>query len=95
MKSWLCRAVSWSDAAPVSGKLRQVSASRAQKERTHPAVLAALHGLLGEKDRAFALLDRAIVERDPMVRDLRVSPMWDSLRTDPRFRQFLKRVNLD
>src|SRR5439155_11506173 len=70
-------------------------ASRAQKERTHPAVLAALHGLLGEKDRAFALLDRAIVERDPMVRDLRVSPMWDSLRTDARFAKALKRVNLE
>ena len=54
-----------------------------------------VYGRLGDKDRAFALLDTAVAERDLFVRELKVSPMWDSLRTDPRFRQFLKRVNLD
>src|SRR5207248_7587184 len=69
--------------------------SRVGEQKMHPAILAALYGRLGDKDRAFALLDTAVAERDLFVRELKVSPMWDSLRTDPRFRQFLKRVNLD
>jgi hypothetical protein len=61
----------------------------------HPGILAALYGRLGDKDRAFALLDTALAEHDLVVRELKVSPMWDSLRTAPRFATLLKRVNLD
>jgi hypothetical protein len=61
----------------------------------HTAILAAIQTFVGDKDRAFALLDSAIGERDPMVRDLKVSPMWDPLRSDPRFGKMLKRLNLD
>jgi TolB-like protein/Tfp pilus assembly protein PilF len=68
---------------------------RAGKEKMHPAILAALHGRLGDKDRAFALLDAAVAERDVMIRELKVSPMWDPLRGDPRFAKVLKRINLD
>ena len=74
--------------------VRQLDAG-AEQQKTHPAILAALHGLLGEKDEAFTLLETAVAERDLMVRELKVSPMWDPLRTDPRFAKLLKRVNLD
>ncbi|HWE24410.1 MAG TPA: hypothetical protein VG496_10800 [Myxococcales bacterium] len=68
---------------------------RARVEKTHPGILAALYGKLGEKDRAFAILDKAVTEQDFFVRELKVSPIWDPLRTDPRFAKMLKRVNLD
>jgi serine/threonine-protein kinase len=82
------------DNAGAAQLVRQLDAG-AERQKTHPAMLAALHGLLGEKDQAFTLLETAVAERDLMVRELKVSPMWDPLRGDPRFAKLLKRVNLD
>ena len=72
--------------------------SRMRGSPTHTVdlgMLAALYALTGDKDRAFALLDKAYAERDWSLRDLKVSPVWDPLRSDPRFSRLLKRVNLE
>ncbi len=68
---------------------------RSQREYVDLGMLAALHALTGDKDRAFALLDKAYAERNWSLRDLKVSPVWDPLRSDPRFSRLLRRVNLD
>jgi serine/threonine-protein kinase len=57
-------------------------------------VLGGLYGTLGEKDRAFALLDQAYADRDWMLRDVKVSPLWDPLRGDARFTALLQRMRL-
>src|SRR5439155_12988997 len=49
---------------------------------------------LGDKDRAFHWLAKAIEERDTDVKLLNVDPLFDPIRTDPRFRDLLHRVNL-
>ena len=54
-----------------------------------------LYANIGDTERAFALLDKAYAERDWMLRDLKVSPMWDPLRNDPRFARLLKQMRLD
>jgi len=61
-------------------------------ERVDHMHLAILCALLGEKDRAFAALDRAFEDRHPYVRLLKVHPGLDSLRADPRFDDLLRRV---
>src|SRR6267378_1562253 len=78
-----------------AGSRAEALEGRSHREYVDLGMLAALHAQTGDKDRAFALLDKAYAERDWSLRDLKVSPVWDPLRSDPRFSRLLKRVNLD
>jgi serine/threonine-protein kinase len=55
---------------------------------------AILHIALGEKDEAFAWLEKDIAERSSWPVLYAVSPELDDLRDDPRFKDMLKRLNL-
>jgi tetratricopeptide (TPR) repeat protein len=57
-----------------------------------PYFMAEIYAGIGEKDQAFAWLDRAYEERDCM--EVKLDPFLDSLRSDPRFHEFLRRLNL-
>ena len=47
---------------------------------------------LGEKDKAFEWLDKAYEQREGWNIQLKVDPVFDSLRSDPRFQQMLDKV---
>jgi hypothetical protein len=49
---------------------------------------------LGEKEEAFALLEKDIAEHSSFVSVLAVEPALDDLRDDPRFKAMLRRLNL-
>ena len=49
---------------------------------------------LGEKEQAFAWLQKAVQERSPMLVNLKVDPALDPLRSDARFRTIMQRVGL-
>ena len=55
--------------------------------------LAGVYAQLGDRDKAFEYLNRAIDRKDDPFIDLKVSPRWDNLRNDPRFADALKRMN--
>ncbi len=80
-----------------SGALRewmaQLEAADAQGAPPPAFVLAFIYGELGEKDRAFAWLERGYRERDAAYSALNVDPCWDPLRSDPRFQDLLRRMN--
>jgi tetratricopeptide (TPR) repeat protein len=60
-----------------------------------PAVARAwIYGGLGEHDDAFRFLNKAIDEGSPMVADSVVSPLAEGVRSDPRYKMVLKRMNL-
>ena len=50
-----------------------------------PADIAMLNGHLGRIDQAFEWLHRAVEQRAPWLGFLRIDPIWDPLRPDPRF----------
>ena len=58
-------------------------------------VLAYVYALVGDKDRAVMTIGKAIREKDDCVLDLKVSPLWDSLRTDARFLRLVSRAGFD
>ena len=59
-----------------------------------PASIALVYAALGDKDQAFAWLDKADKERDANMARLKVDPRFDTLRSDPRFVDLLRRVGL-
>ena len=56
--------------------------------------LALAHTGLGNRDAAFAQLERAFVEREPAVFNLKVEPRFDPLRRDARYHALLQRLRL-
>jgi len=56
--------------------------------------IAAVYAALGDKGQAFAYLNRAYDEHSFMLGFLRVDPALDPLRSDPRFRELLRRMEL-
>ena len=59
----------------------------------YPTWTALFYGQLGDKDQAFAWLEKAYEKHDGPLYLLKVSPWWDPLRDDPRFDDLLRRMN--
>jgi hypothetical protein len=57
--------------------------------------IALIYTGLGEKDQAFQWLEKAYQERSDLLVYLKVEPMFDRLRSDPRFTNLLHRMGLD
>ena len=56
--------------------------------------IAAIYAALGNKDEALGWLKRACDEHEQGVIDVKISPRFDTLRSDPRFMDLLRRVKL-
>ena len=57
--------------------------------------MACLYGALGRKDEAFEWLEKAYQERSNGMSILKVYPLINDLRSDPRFTEMLRRLKLD
>jgi len=66
---------------------------RAKRSYVSPYFIAIVCNGLGEKDQAFAWLDKAYADRSWYLMELKVSPEIDSLRSDPRFQALYKKMN--
>ncbi len=55
-------------------------------------IVATYHVELGEKDKAFAILNQMYEDRATELVTLKVDPRLDPLRGDPRFQDLLRRV---
>jgi hypothetical protein len=66
-----------------------------KKQGVDTSWLAEIYARLGEKDQAFALLEKSYEQRLTRLKFLNTDPIWDSLRTDPRYRDLVRRMGLE
>src|SRR5437667_1993579 len=78
-----------SETRKIIGELKE----RSRHHYVFPSVFAYAYLGLGEKDRALTYLEQAYEEQDPALFYLKVSPLLDPLRSEPRFQVLLRRVN--
>jgi Flp pilus assembly protein TadD len=65
---------------------------RAQTEYVPNTSIAIVHLGLGEKETALDYLERAVAQRDLPVSNFRSHPLYDCLRSEPRFQALLRQV---
>jgi len=75
------------------GILREVLAL-ASREGIKPYRVADIYAALGDREQAFAWLEKAYEARMVENEWLKVTPQMDNLRGDPRYTQLLRRVGL-
>lgn len=59
-----------------------------------PLDVARLQSQAGERENAFANLEKALAERSPGLVFLKVDRAWDRIRDDPRFAGLVRRVGI-
>jgi tetratricopeptide (TPR) repeat protein len=78
-----------SETRKIIGELKE----RSLHHYIFPSVFANAYLGLGDKDQALTYLERAYEEQDPFLFYLKVSPLLDPLRSEPRFQALMRRVN--
>lgn len=75
---------------------RQLEQAKEDEKNGKPNFMQlAFHSIeLGEREQAFAYLEKAFGERRWAMTTLKVEPRFDSLRSDPRFDDLVRRVGL-
>ena len=66
-----------------------------RKQDISPEPLVWAYLGIGEKDQAFAWLEKAYADHSNILTSLKVDPAYDPLRNDPRFSSLVRRVGLD
>jgi serine/threonine-protein kinase len=66
----------------------------AERKYVPPHSFAYIYAGLGDKERAFEWLEKGYTGRDDALTRLKTEPMFDSLRSDPRFTDLMRRVGL-
>ena len=76
-------------------KLLEELQDLAQKAYVPPWSFAVIYFGLGEIDRGFDWLEKAVDERDALILHFHVDPTYDPLRSHPRYPALLRKMNLE
>jgi len=76
-----------------AGAERRVAALQQGYRDTASYQYGQIYAQLGDKDRAFANLERGFAIKDAGLMGLKTDPFLDPLRSDPRFAALLQKMN--
>jgi serine/threonine-protein kinase len=79
------------EAKRILGQLRKLS----RRGHVQPLRFAFIYEALGEREQVFAWLEKEYQEQGVGLVGLKMDPIWDSLRADPRFTDLVRRMRLD
>jgi len=65
----------------------------AKRQYVSKYTIAAVYATMGDKDQAFAQLEQAYQDRSQWFAFMKVDPEMDSLRSEPRFQDLMRRLN--
>ncbi len=68
--------------------------SRSKEQYIPFHLVAAIYNGLGQKQKALDLLEISLEERETLLVDIKIERGWDNLRSQPRFINILRRMNL-
>jgi TolB-like protein len=66
----------------------------AQHAKTDPSTIATVYAWRGEKDQAFKWAERAYAQRDTGLDWIKIDPVFHSLRSDPRYKALMRKMDL-
>ena len=72
-------------------KILQDLKERSKQSHVDPEAFALIYTGLGDKDRAFEFLQKEFEENEHLPVFINILPEWDSLRTDPRFEELIRK----
>ena len=78
-----------SEALKTLDELRELS----KRGIASPHSMAIVYAGLGQKDQAFEWLEKAFEEHERILVFIKRPSAWDSLRSEPRFQDLLRRMN--
>ena len=82
----------------MAGRRKEALAILEKLESSQPdfgsVAMAVLYTSLGEREKAFAMLEKAYTARNTKLQDLEIEQGLDPLRADPRFKDLLRRIGL-
>jgi eukaryotic-like serine/threonine-protein kinase len=67
---------------------------KSSRQYVSPACFGVYYAALGQADKTFEFLETALAERDPYLTRIDAEPCFARIRSDPRYRQLLERMNL-
>ncbi len=83
----------WGRAAEAQEASTKVEQFAWKPQQRIPALLL-VYSALGRRDQTIAVLQQAVADHSNAVTSIKVDPMYDPLRSDPRFQDVLRRAGL-
>ncbi len=75
-------------------RIAEVLEQQSKRVYIDPMNIAGVYATLDDKDKAFFWVEKAFAEKSDYLRILKTARPFDSLRSDPRYKDVLRRMNL-